>query len=82
METRLAMGCSFAMVLGLGGFELLDLDTPLLLSDGARSMEAIDMMGRICTLLMAPVCPSMPIRNGVRQDRIAECHLIIWRSET
>jgi len=32
VETRLAMGCSFAMVLGLGGFELLDLDTPLLLS--------------------------------------------------
>lgn len=33
VETRVAMGCSFAMVLGLGGFEVLDLDTPLLLSD-------------------------------------------------
>jgi len=32
VETRVAMGCSFAMVLGLGGFEVLDLDTPLLLS--------------------------------------------------
>ena len=32
VETRLAMGCSFALVLGLGGFEQLDLDTPLLLA--------------------------------------------------
>ncbi|MGQ0811360.1 MAG: dipeptide epimerase [Nitrospiraceae bacterium] len=32
VETRVAMGCSFAMALGLGGFEALDLDTPLLLS--------------------------------------------------
>jgi o-succinylbenzoate synthase len=32
VETRVAMGCSFAMVLGLGGFEVLDLDTPLLLA--------------------------------------------------
>lgn len=32
VETRIAMGCSFALVLGLGGFELLDLDTPLLLA--------------------------------------------------
>jgi len=32
VETRIAMGCSFAMVLGLGGFEFLDLDTPLLLA--------------------------------------------------
>ena len=31
LETRLAMGCSFALVLGLGGFDYLDLDTPLLL---------------------------------------------------
>jgi L-alanine-DL-glutamate epimerase-like enolase superfamily enzyme len=31
VETRIAMGCSFTLVLGLGGFELLDLDTPLLL---------------------------------------------------
>lgn len=37
VETRIAMGCSFAMVLGLGGFEVLDLDTPLLLaSDPVR----------------------------------------------
>lgn len=32
VETRIAMGCSFSLVLGLGGFEVLDLDTPLLLS--------------------------------------------------
>jgi L-alanine-DL-glutamate epimerase-like enolase superfamily enzyme len=31
LETRVAMGCSFSLVLGLGGFEVLDLDTPLLL---------------------------------------------------
>ena len=33
VETRLAMGCSFSLVLGLGGFETLDLDTPLLLAE-------------------------------------------------
>lgn len=32
VETRIAMGCSFSMVLGLGGFDVLDLDTPLLLA--------------------------------------------------
>lgn len=32
VETRVAMGCSFSLVLGLGGFDVLDLDTPLLLS--------------------------------------------------
>ncbi len=32
IETRIAMGCSFSLVLGLGGFEVLDLDTPLLLA--------------------------------------------------
>ncbi len=32
VETRIGMGCSFAMALGLGGFEVLDLDTPLLLA--------------------------------------------------
>ena len=32
VESRVAMGCSWSMVLGLGGFELLDLDMPLLLS--------------------------------------------------
>jgi hypothetical protein len=26
------MGCSFSLVLGLGGFDVLDLDTPLLLA--------------------------------------------------
>lgn len=31
VETRLAMGCSWCLVLGLGGFEILDLDTPLLM---------------------------------------------------
>lgn len=32
VETRVAMGCSFSLVLGLGGFEVLDLDTPLLMA--------------------------------------------------
>jgi len=32
VETRIAMGCSFSLVLGLGGFNVLDLDTPLLLT--------------------------------------------------
>ena len=37
VETRIAMGCSLSLVLGLGGFDLLDLDTPLLLaSDPVR----------------------------------------------
>ena len=31
VETRVAMGCSFGLVLGMKGFEVLDLDTPLLL---------------------------------------------------
>jgi L-alanine-DL-glutamate epimerase-like enolase superfamily enzyme len=31
LETRISMGCSFSLILGLGGFEVLDLDTPLLL---------------------------------------------------
>lgn len=33
VETRIAMGCSFSLVLGIKGFEILDLDTPLLLKD-------------------------------------------------
>ncbi|NOT22313.1 MAG: dipeptide epimerase [Nitrospiraceae bacterium] len=33
VETRIAMGCSFSLVLGLGGFDVLDLDTPLLLAN-------------------------------------------------
>jgi L-alanine-DL-glutamate epimerase-like enolase superfamily enzyme len=32
VETRIAMGCSFSLVLGMKGFEVLDLDTPLLLA--------------------------------------------------
>lgn len=32
LETRIAMGCSFSLVLGLGDVDVLDLDTPLLLS--------------------------------------------------
>jgi len=32
VETRIAMGCSLSLVLGLGGFDVLDLDTPLLLA--------------------------------------------------
>ena len=32
VESRVAMGCSWSLVLGLGGFEILDLDMPLLLS--------------------------------------------------
>lgn len=31
VESRIAMGCSFSLVLGFGGFEILDLDTPLLM---------------------------------------------------
>jgi L-Ala-D/L-Glu epimerase len=33
LETRIAMGCSFSLALGLGGFDMLDLDTPLLLTN-------------------------------------------------
>ena len=32
LETRITMGCSFSLVLALGGFDVLDLDTPLLLA--------------------------------------------------
>jgi len=32
VESRVAMGCSFSLVLGMGGFEFLDLDMPLLLA--------------------------------------------------
>jgi L-alanine-DL-glutamate epimerase-like enolase superfamily enzyme len=32
VESRIAMGCSFSLVLGMKGFDVLDLDTPLLLS--------------------------------------------------
>jgi len=32
IETRIAMGCSFSLVLGMQGFDILDLDTPLLLA--------------------------------------------------
>jgi L-alanine-DL-glutamate epimerase-like enolase superfamily enzyme len=32
IESRIAMGCSFSLVLGMKGFEVLDLDTPLLLT--------------------------------------------------
>jgi L-alanine-DL-glutamate epimerase-like enolase superfamily enzyme len=33
VESRIAMGCSFSLVLGLGGIEILDLDTPLLMAE-------------------------------------------------
>jgi L-alanine-DL-glutamate epimerase-like enolase superfamily enzyme len=33
IETRIAMSCSFSLVLGLGGFDVLDLDTSLLLAN-------------------------------------------------
>jgi L-alanine-DL-glutamate epimerase-like enolase superfamily enzyme len=33
VESRIAMGCSFGLALGMKGFEVLDLDTPLLLSN-------------------------------------------------
>ena len=33
METRLAMGLSFSLVLGFGGIDHLDLDTPLLMAE-------------------------------------------------
>ncbi len=39
VETRLAMGCSFSLVLGLGGISLLDLDTPLLMTQDPLSSE-------------------------------------------
>lgn len=32
VETRIAMGCSFSLALGMTGFDILDLDTPLLLA--------------------------------------------------
>ena len=32
VESRVTMGCSWSLALGLGGFEILDLDMPLLLS--------------------------------------------------
>ena len=32
LESRITMGCSFSLVLGMKGFEVLDLDTPLLLA--------------------------------------------------
>ena len=45
LESRVAMGCSFSLVLGMKGFEVLDLDTPLLLAtdpviDGYRYQGA------------------------------------------
>ncbi|BCA56250.1 putative Muconate cycloisomerase [Nitrospira sp. KM1] len=33
VESRVAMACSFSMVLGMRGFDILDLDTPLLLAE-------------------------------------------------
>lgn len=33
VETRIAMACSFSLVLGIKGFDVLDLDTPLLLGE-------------------------------------------------
>lgn len=33
VESRVAMGCSFSLVLGLGVIKILDLDTPLLMSE-------------------------------------------------
>jgi L-Ala-D/L-Glu epimerase len=33
VETRIAMGCSLGLALGFGGFDILDLDTPLLLAE-------------------------------------------------
>ena len=43
VETRVAMGCSYCLVMGLGGFDVLDLDTPLLLEadpiDGGYTYE-------------------------------------------
>lgn len=32
VESRVTMGCSFSLVLGVGGFEFIDLDMPLLLA--------------------------------------------------
>ena len=49
VETRLAMGMSAAIAAGLGGFAIVDLDTPLFLADDpfdggyAQNGEQIDL---------------------------------------
>ena len=47
VETRIAMGCSFSLVLGMKGFEVLDLDTPLLL-DTTPSRAATTTAAHTC----------------------------------
>ena len=36
VETRVAMGCSYGLVMGVGYVDVLDLDTPLVTQDGSR----------------------------------------------
>ncbi len=45
IETRLAMGCSFSLVLGLGGISFLDLDTPLLMTKDPLSDQGYTYEG-------------------------------------
>ena len=62
VETRLAMGCSLALSLGLGGSNYLDLDTPLLLSEdpieGGYQYEGPRM-----TICQEPGLGSIPTRR-------------------
>ncbi|GJL64034.1 MAG: dipeptide epimerase [Nitrospirales bacterium] len=45
LETRIAMGCSFSLVLGLGGITILDLDTPLLMADDPLQLGGYSYKG-------------------------------------
>ncbi len=47
IETRVAMGCSFSLVLGLGGISILDLDTPLLLAEDPFDSRGYQYTGPI-----------------------------------
>jgi o-succinylbenzoate synthase len=68
METRVAMGCSFSLVLGMGGFEVLDLDTPLLMEidpvEGGYNYEGPQLRPWQAPGLDMEVTPS------------AECHIL------
>jgi L-alanine-DL-glutamate epimerase-like enolase superfamily enzyme len=68
VETRVAMGCSFSLVLGMGGFEVLDLDTPLLMEkdpvEGGYNYEGPQLRPWQAPGLDMEVTPS------------AECHIL------
>jgi len=53
METRLAMAFSYALVLGVGGIEFLDLDTPLLLASDPLA-GGFSYRGPVLSLWRAP----------------------------